>query len=411
MPLADYLSIDSKVRLQPQPSDPWFFTNCSINPYRGCQFACDYCDGRASYYNIPDFGSVVRSKNDFPRYLEKELIRLGYERQSGKKQTTLMSFVSNDKKNSAKRNKKFVLSVGGGVTDCYQPLEKEFKVMRKIIKLLIDYQIPGFFLTKSTLIERDLDLIGELHDRCHASVNFSCAFKDGPDKTIHEPASPSIARRFETLKKFTSAGIPGGVLAMPILPYIADTDETLEYLVSSAKESRASYMITSGLTLKPGNREVFFAQLKTHYPQLLTKYEHMFPENNTYGFPTITADSVNVTAKAHVLCKEYDIYPRVKRYVPEGYNSDNFKFSEKLWYVHYLKKWVLQDCSYSLDKDFKELTTNIDSFHLSITSLSTEEFSYFIKNHTQYLQNIALELFETGKSKELIRLEELALKI
>ena len=390
MNLSAFLTIKSKVRLQPEALDPLFFTNCNINPY--------------TYYNIPDFGSVVRSKNDFPRYLEKELIRLGYERQSGKKQTSLLSFVSSDKKSSAKRTKKFVLSVGGGVTDCYQPLEKEFQVMRKIIKLLIDYQIPGFFLTKSTLIERDLDLIGELHDRSYASVNFSCAFKDGPDKNIHEPASPSIARRFETLKKFTAAGIPGGVLAMPILPFIADTDETLDYLVKSAKEAKAQYMITSGLTLKPGNRELFLAKIKDHYPQLLEKYEQMFPENNTYGFPKITDNSMNVTAKAHVLCKKYGLYPRVKRYVPDGCNVDNYRFTEKLWYIHYLKKWVLQDCSYSLDKDFKELTTNIDTFQYSITSLTYDEFSYFIKNHTQYVQNLAFELFETGDSKERNRL-------
>ena len=411
MPLPVIKSIDSKLTLKPTVSaDPWFFTNCSINPYRGCQFDCSYCDGKAHFYNIDNFSSLIRSKNNFPKLLAKELLRLGYKRQSGKKQSLLNSFVNTKSPLEFKKPKKFILSVGGGVTDCYQPIEKDNKVMRSIIKVLIDFEIPSFFLTKSSLIARDLDLIGELNDRCYASINFSCAFKDGSDKSIHEPYSSSIAKRFDTLEKFTESNITCGVLAMPILPFIADTDEVLEYLVKRAKETKAKYILTAGLTLKPGNREEFLSKIITHYPELVEKYKRIFPENNTYGIPKVTSHIVNVTAKAHVLCSKYSIYPRVKRYIPEGCNIDNYTFTEKAWYIHYLKKWVLNDCSYSLDNNFKDLATTIDSLPYSIQSLTSDEFSKFIQNYPPYLQSLASDLFENGESKERKRLEELILQ-
>ena len=407
-PFSELIAIDSKLVLKPQISaDPWFYTNCSINPYRGCQFDCSYCDGKANYYNIPDFGSVIRSKNNFPKLLEKELLKLGYERQSGKKQMSLNSYLGSsfNKNQTNSQPKKFLLSVGGGVTDCYQPSEKKLKVMRKIIKVLIDFQIPSFFLTKSTLIERDLDLIGELHDQCYASVNFSCAFRDGPDKSIHEPFSPSIKKRFEVLEKFTSSRVVGGVLVMPLLPFISDNDETIEYLLRKAKEYKASYALTSGLTLKPGNREFFLDKIKNHYPNLLEKYKQIFPENNTFGIPKFTKDLVNVTAKAHVISRKYDIYPRIHRYIPDGCNKTNYTLSEHLWYIHYLRKWVLGDYSYILDKDFKNITNALESLSYSITINELDDLLEKLTIEIQYFNDICVEYLQTGESKERKRLE------
>ena len=408
MPFSELISIDSKLVLKPHiTADPWFFTNCSINPYRGCQFDCSYCDGKATYYNIPYFGSVIRSKNNFPKLLEKELLKLGYEKQSGKKQTSLSSYLGSSSKQNLtlSKPKKFILSVGGGVTDCYQPSEKKIGIMRKILKVLIDFQIPSFFLTKSTLIERDLDLIGELHDQCYASVNFSCAFRDGPDKKIHEPYSPRIMKRFETMGMFTSSGVVGGLLAMPLLPFISDNDETLEYLLSSSKEYKASYALTSGLTLKPGNRELFLDKIITHYPHLLEKYKQIFPENNTFGIPKFTRDLVNVTAKAHVISRKYDIYPRIRRYVPEGCDMTNYTLSEHLWYIHYMRKWVLGDYSYILEKNFKSITNALETLSYSITINELDEFLEKLTTEVQYFKDICVDFLQTGESKERKRLE------
>ena len=413
MPLASFVNIDSKIKLKPSQSfDPWFYTNCSINPYRGCQFDCSYCDGKANYYNIPNFSTLIRSKNDFPRLLAKELIRLGFEPRSGKKQTSLQKFYPFIQSSSNKKPKKFILAVGGGVTDSYQPLEKEKGVMRKILKILIDFEIPSFFITKSILIERDLDLIGELHDVSHAKVNFSCAFIDGKDKNLHEPSSPSIARRFETLEKFSKAGIPCGTLAMPILPFIADDDNTLEYLVKSALESKAQYILTAGLTLKPGNRELFLQTIEHYYPQYLEQYKQMFPENNSFGIPKVTSESINVTAKAHVLAKKYDIFPRVTRYVPEGWNAFNLLLSEKLWYIHYLRKWVLNELSFNLDKEFTYVTTVIDNYPLSLNTIDLDEVQQFFTmfNFSKYFQDIILDILQNGESKQIEKIESLLKK-
>lgn len=402
----EIISIDSKLVLKLQPSaDSWFFTNASINPYRGCSFDCSYCDGKALYYNIPNFGKRIQSKNNFALLLQKQLLKLGYQSNSGKKQKSLLSYVDyENNKSSSELPKKFILSVGGGVTDCYQPVEKDTKVMREIIKVLIDFEIPSFFLTKSTLIERDIDLIGELHDRCNAVVNFSIAFMSESDKKIHEPFSPSINRRFETLERFSSEGIDCGVLAMPILPFISDTEETIEYLVRRAKECKAKHILTSGLTLKPGNRESFLSTLEKNYPMdLIGKYKQIFPEQNTFGHPKITTDLKNPTMIGHILCKKYDVFPRVQRFIPEGCIEENFRLSEHFWYIYYLRKWVLLDCPYSLEQEIKKLTFLLETISYSIYNSNPD----FILGFSSYLQEIYKDFLITRDSKERKRLDDL----
>ena len=228
-----FYEIDSKINIIPSKcSDPWFWTSAQINPYRGCQFNCHYCDGKANYYGIPKFGHQIRIKRDVIKTLTRSLHKLGYRKKSDAKQKKLSSFLSKSEILEEREIlPKFIISVGGGVTDAYQNIEKEKEITKNIIKTLIEFEFPAFFLTKSTLILRDLDLIGELNDRSYAGVNISVGYSDEKIRRLIEPHSASTLKRFEVLAQFREADIPGGISMMPLAPFIGDSDENIDTLL------------------------------------------------------------------------------------------------------------------------------------------------------------------------------------
>jgi hypothetical protein len=331
----------------------------------------------AKWYGISNFGTHIRIKKDVPKNIEKSLKKLGFYGRI--KQTSLTGFISGDSTNKilAKIPPKFIISVGGGVTDVYQPLEKKERITRKIIKILIDYEIPAFFLTKSKLILRDIDLIGELNDRCYANIAFSITQAEEKTRLLLEPYSSSTEDRFQVLRDFREANISGGVCLMPLAPFIGDTKENLNQLLQMAIENKADYALIAGLTLKEGNREVFFNNIiKKHYPDLLDRYNIIFPKNNTYGIPKIVEGIglVNVTALGHDLCKKYGILPRIPRYIPEGNQIANLKVVEHLQYLIYLLGWVHGKQNYEEQKVWQKLSCLIESNQsLDISTLTDLE--------------------------------------
>ena len=206
-------------------ADGWFHSNHSMNIYRGCHFACSYCDGMSEYYHVDNFQTNIQVKTNAPTVLRKELDRL-YPR----RQRSILDYTDN-------RNdpKKLIIGVSGGVSDSYQQAEKEYRLTRRILEVLNEYEYPVFLLTKSDLVLRDIELLKEINEKTYANICFSITQTDEEKKKHYEPNSPSTSDRLEALKTLRREGIKGGVMAMPMIPYISDSLENMRKLVEEAK--------------------------------------------------------------------------------------------------------------------------------------------------------------------------------
>ncbi|MHA1450882.1 MAG: radical SAM protein, partial [Candidatus Hodarchaeales archaeon] len=231
--------------------DDWWWTEASMNPYRGCYHDCVYCDGKSEgYYMHSDFGNRIQIKINSPALLENFLRKLGFSPVNRDKTSTLADFFPGSKASLlAKQPPKFILGIGGGVCDVYQPAERKMRVTRKLLEIARDYRFPVQLLTKSSLVLRDIDILSQLP---YANVSFSITLCDEKDRKIIEPRSSSTGERFEAMKTLIETGIHSGAFFLPILPWIGDTSDNLECLYSRAKDAGAEYAIPSGLTLKPG---------------------------------------------------------------------------------------------------------------------------------------------------------------
>ena len=144
-----------------------------LNPYQGCYHDCVYCDGKSEgYYMHDDFGTRIRVKKNAPELLENYIRKKGLFPVNREKTSTLVDYFPSLKKLADTRKiAKFVLFIGGGVCDVYQPAEKETRMTRKLLEIACDYKLPVFFLTKSNLIIRDLDLLKAINEESYACAN------------------------------------------------------------------------------------------------------------------------------------------------------------------------------------------------------------------------------------------------
>src|SRR5690606_38502791 len=183
----EYLPDRSRVVVSENRSPDVPFTY-SVNPYRGCAHGCSYCYARPSHEYL-GFGAGA----DFERRLvikprAGELLREAFEKPSWKGDLLVFS----------------------GITDCYQPIEARYELTRRCLEVCRDYQNPVHIITKSTLVERDLDVLAELHARASATVSVSVTFWDAEVARIIEPYVPAPRRRIEPVRRLSAAGIPGG---------------------------------------------------------------------------------------------------------------------------------------------------------------------------------------------------------
>lgn len=194
----------------------------SINPYRGCEHGCIYCFARPTHAYMGlsaglDFESKLFAKPDAARLLEKELAKPGY--------------------------KPRVIAIGTN-TDPYQPIEKEWRIMRQILEVLNKANHPVAIVTKSALIMRDMDILKELAAKNLVRVGLSVTTLDRKLARTMEPRAATPTRRLEAVHALTEAGIPTAVMVAPIIPGL--NDHEIEHILESAKTAgatEASYVI------------------------------------------------------------------------------------------------------------------------------------------------------------------------
>jgi len=364
--------------------DSWFWVEATINPYRGCQHNCAYCDGKAEYYRIENFATYIRVKTNAPQLLTKELTKFGFHetfRRPGRK--TLIDFLPEETQErrtieGLKQNKqrKFLIAVGGGVCDVYQPAEAEFKVTRDLLKVCRDFGFPVSMLTKNVLILRDLDLLKEINEISFANVSFSITLADEKLRKIFEPGSSPSTDRFAALQKVRCARLPGGVMFMPILPGIGDTDENMRAIIGRAKEVGAEFVLPAGLTLKPGrNKDAFLQVIAASSPEKLPLYKDIYRLNNKFGIGD-SSKCINVAKKGHELCKEFDIPDRIPRYLGNAQTflgiPNNLRVSEMLHEIAYLIQFVHQQ-GWENARPYTKAAQAVEACDQDVGMLSVEE--------------------------------------
>ncbi len=243
--------------------DSWFMTHYGINLYRGCSHNCIYCDGRSEKYQVDgEFGKDVTVKVNAIKLLDRELDP------SRKRKPMPRSFVM----------------LCGGVSDAYQSAEIEYKLARQTLELLYKYKYPVHILTKSTLIERDLDLLQKINNQNKVLISFSFSSVNDEISNIFEPGVPSPSQKLETIKKIKKAGISTGMFLMPVIPFITDTPEMIDQTIKKGKDAGIDYVIFGSMTLKDGKQKDFFMNvLKNSYPGLVHLYEMIYSKGDQWG--------------------------------------------------------------------------------------------------------------------------------
>jgi DNA repair photolyase len=229
--------------------------NWSLNPYQGCFHSCVYCFARA-HAKLADrdpgagFSGRVGVKVNAPDLLRQELSRRSWKRE-------MVAF--------------------GTATDPYQPIEGRYQLTRRCLEAFRDYRTPIGLITKGTMVIRDIDVLVDLSKRAKTTVAFSVPTVDEAVWARTEPGTPPPAKRLKVLKVLVDAGIEAGVGMAPILPGLSDSAAQLEATVAAAAEAGACFLWANVVYLKPGTKEHFMEFLARDYPQLVPRYQGIFP--------------------------------------------------------------------------------------------------------------------------------------
>jgi DNA repair photolyase len=221
---------------------PDVYFDRSINPYRGCEHGCIYCYARPthSYLNMSpglDFETKIVAKRNIATLLRAELSRKNYEPR---------------------------LIAIGTATDCYQPVERELRLTRSVIELMHETQHAFSLVTKSSGVERDLDLIAPMAAQKLCSVNVTITTLDGELTRKLEPRAAAPHRRLRTLRTLAEHGVPCGVSLAPHIPFLT---EDMEQVLEAAWDAGARSAFYHVLRLPWEVSPLFRQWLELHYPQ------------------------------------------------------------------------------------------------------------------------------------------------
>ena len=246
--------------------DSWFLDDYSVNPYEGCSCNCLYCYVRGSKYG-ENMEEGLFVKENALQVLEKQL------------------------QSRAKRGQ-YGIVVVGSATDAYIHHEKEWEMTKGMLQLLLKYRFPVFISTKCDLITRDIELLkeidkaailqGDLKHTLKRGVILSVSLSTMDEKIagMLEPGAIPPLRRLQLIQKLKQEGFLAGVNAIPVLPYISDTEEELEKIISSAKLYNADYILLGGLTLfgssKADSKTLYYQFLQKYNPSLIPAYDKLY---------------------------------------------------------------------------------------------------------------------------------------
>ena len=239
-----------------RPGLPFQWT---LNPYRGCEFACRYCFARYTHefmelHDSAEFEDKIYAKSNLQPILRREL-------------------------------KSIDGSAGiaiGTATDPYQPAERRFERTRSALEVFAEHSGASISITtKSDLVTRDIPLLQRIGERNSISVNITITTLDTGLARALEPRAPRPDLRLKAVRALADAGISVGVFPNPIMPLITDQEKRLDRLAKAARDHGATYFGGGVLFLMPSSRRVFFPFVEQHFPHLLRRYKERY-ESDPY---------------------------------------------------------------------------------------------------------------------------------
>ncbi|MHA1298542.1 MAG: radical SAM protein [Candidatus Helarchaeota archaeon] len=320
-------------------ADSWFWCKYIINCYNGCEHACIYCDTRSfKYYLHQDFGQTIYIKT-----IKGQPIGKALDDRLRRARTLLPD-----------------ITIIGSAGDAYQPAEIEYGNTRQILHILLKHKYPLSILTKSDLIQNDLDLISKIAKVSWAAVSFTVTTLNKEINKFLEPGAPSAENRIKCLELISEKypEIHTGIFIMPIVPYLTDDDETLEEIIKRSKEGGAECILFSSMTMRDFQAVFFLSKIEEKYPELVKKYNELYNANFSSEIAILMKSmqkgedvqekakklksifECNYTPKMEYvkkinekvvkLCKKYDIKYRLNRYIPKDYRKLNYIISQYL---------------------------------------------------------------------------------
>ena len=229
-----------------------------MNIYRGCTHGCIYCDSRSLCYQFDHRFEDIEVKKNAPELLEKEL--------------------------KSKRSK-FMIATGA-MSDPYMHCEKDLRLTRQCLEIIHKYGFGLAIQTKSDRILEDIDLLDKINQQTKCVVEMTLTTYDDGLCSILEPNVCNTKRRLEVLEEMRKRGIPTVVWMTPILPFINDTEENISNILNGCVHAGVKGVIcwNTGLTLREGDREYYYAALDKHFPGLKERYISTF--GDAYEVPS-----------------------------------------------------------------------------------------------------------------------------
>jgi len=228
----------------------------TINPYRGCEFACKYCYARYTHEFMELRDGIAFEQKIYVKQHAADLLR--------------------QELRQVKAGESIAI---GTATDPYQPAERKFEVTRGILEEFAGHEgLELGIVTKSNLILRDLDLLQHVARANRLSVSVTITTLNVELARILEPRAPRPDLRLEAVHKLNEAGIPTGVNCCPVLPGITDSPRDLEAVVRATAKAGGKHVFANPLFLKPCSAAVFMPFLEKEFPQLAQSYRERYKD-------------------------------------------------------------------------------------------------------------------------------------
>ena len=249
-PLRTTVTVERARQILSRNESPDIPFDRAINPYRGCEHGCVYCFARPTHAYLGwspglDFETRLIAKENAVEALRRELSRPGYRVEP--------------------------INIGAA-TDAYQPIEKQWKLTRGLLELLLETRHPVTIVTKGALLTRDVDLLAALAERNLVAVYVSVPTLDPDVARKLEPRAAAPHRRIEAVRTLSSVGVPVGVSLAPVIPFI--TDDQMEHVLAAAQDAGARTAFYTMLRLPWEVKTIFSDWLDAHFPDRAARVLH-----------------------------------------------------------------------------------------------------------------------------------------
>src|SRR6202451_932602 len=252
----EYFTLPAKSLLNRCVSNRNLPFSWTINPYRGCEFACKYCYARYTHEFMEMRDGLEFEQKIYVKQHTAELLRHDLRRVKPKESIAL-----------------------GTATDPYQPAERRYEVTREILEEFARHRGHELgIITKSNLVARDLDLLKEVAKTNRLSIHITVTTLNVDLARILEPRAPRPDLRLDAVRTLAQAGLRVGVSCSPVVPGITDSPKDLEAVIGAAAAAGADYVFANPLFLKPCSAAVFLPFLEQNFSHLAENYRRRYQD-------------------------------------------------------------------------------------------------------------------------------------